>query len=698
MTTNAVSPITSSKSPCGCSGSGTSSPCSCGGGGCQSCQSQGFIRPLFFAGQLLTEDDLQSLTDYVAGKNRLHNRYFFGDGAVCGLQVTRNPCTCGQVIVNPGYALDCCGNDIVVACPQPLDINKMVRELMLKLRNGHDCGDPCPDKTATNPTANSRTMAQPADTTAGSSQSADKPKKYCLYIDYCEQSTDPVTPYATDNPCSAQPVCQPTRVHEGFRFELRCPEPDDCQPEICKRLCACLGPATEKVVTANYSLLRKFATSVRSALQKIQNGVPPRISVENLTRAVAELTKFSLEKDLSEADLQSLTERLRNAAVAFAPFVTAKLTEKDPAKEASLKDELNAIERYAAFLRTARSKLENPLWRSYAEAITELAALFRPAHRDRLRSDKLPDGEESSAPNPELLLLSYGAVVTQSHMKNCIVALREMRAWLAERAQQSPAMFDAKDAQQPSRLSDFVLERPLVLRSVGAVAEEIYATVNRVRHSVKGCICNALIPPCHSCNDPGVLLACVTVQDCCVVEICNLERKFVLSSVALRYWIPELQELGESIEELCCPSGCEDDEDEQDSKVYYNEDDGSLFDVLGDSPAFARAAVSTLLRGCCTPAKRRGSAFPQRLQQSAKVLLSHSAPGEPAAASFSSSVFAEAVRPSDVEELVKKAVADTRESLDSTIAELGKLKTDHARLLERVAKWEKKQSKSGSDE
>lgn len=194
-----------------------------------------------------------------------------------------------------------------------------------------------------------------------------------------------------------------------------------------------------------------------------------------------------------------------------------------------------------------------------------------------------------------------------------------------------------------------------------------------------------------------MLLACVTVQDCCVVEICNLERKFVISPVALRYWIPEIQELGESIEEYCCPSKCEDDEIEQDSEDYSDEDDGSLFDVLGSSPAFARAALSTLLRGCA-PAKMRGSTFPQRLQRSAEVLLSRCMPGEPAAASFSSSLSAEGVRRSDVEELIKKAVADTHETLDSTIAELAKLKTDHARLLERLSKWEKKQSKSGSDE
>src|SRR5271155_4036053 len=127
---------TAGKSPCGCSGPKTGSPCGCGGAGCSSCQGQQFVRPLFFAGQLLTEDDLQSLGDYVVAKNRLHNRFLMGSGVVCGLQVTCPPCGCGTVVVNPGYALDCCGNDIAVGCPQTLDITKMARDLLLKLRGG----------------------------------------------------------------------------------------------------------------------------------------------------------------------------------------------------------------------------------------------------------------------------------------------------------------------------------------------------------------------------------------------------------------------------------------------------------------------------------------------------------------------------------------------------------------------------------
>jgi hypothetical protein len=42
------------KKGCGCSGSQKS----CGCGGCDACQSDGYVRPIFFGGQLLTEDDL----------------------------------------------------------------------------------------------------------------------------------------------------------------------------------------------------------------------------------------------------------------------------------------------------------------------------------------------------------------------------------------------------------------------------------------------------------------------------------------------------------------------------------------------------------------------------------------------------------------------------------------------------------------
>src|SRR5215831_2967375 len=69
---------------CGCGGGGS---CGCGGKGCSVCEAppEAYSRPQFFSGQLLTEDDLQSMVDYTVAKNRLHNRMLFGEGVACGL-------------------------------------------------------------------------------------------------------------------------------------------------------------------------------------------------------------------------------------------------------------------------------------------------------------------------------------------------------------------------------------------------------------------------------------------------------------------------------------------------------------------------------------------------------------------------------------------------------------------------------------
>src|SRR4051794_33790260 len=182
---------------CGCAGRG-------GGCGCDDCGSAtadlaatAFVRPKFFAGQLLTEDDLGTLTAYVTAKDRLHNRYLFGAGVVCGLWVSCDPCGGGTVIVQPGYALDCCGNDLVLACPASLDVNAMIRDLRAA-RLGKDCGDPCADQ----------------DTQAAGRQASAPTRHYLLYARYGEQDSDPVAPYATEEPCG-QVACEPSRIREG---------------------------------------------------------------------------------------------------------------------------------------------------------------------------------------------------------------------------------------------------------------------------------------------------------------------------------------------------------------------------------------------------------------------------------------------------------------------------------------------------
>src|SRR5712672_3146475 len=62
-------------------------------------------RTRFFAGQLLTEADLNNDQSYWLAKSRLHNRYLHGWGVACGLQVVCGPCD-GWVTIKTGYAID----------------------------------------------------------------------------------------------------------------------------------------------------------------------------------------------------------------------------------------------------------------------------------------------------------------------------------------------------------------------------------------------------------------------------------------------------------------------------------------------------------------------------------------------------------------------------------------------------------------
>jgi hypothetical protein len=94
-------------------------------------------RPRFFAGQLLTDEDLRRLDHYIVAKNRLHNRYLHGTGTVCGLEVVCNACD-DTVTVRPGFAIGPCGEDIVVCRDTAVDVGPLIREHR-KQRTKVDC-------------------------------------------------------------------------------------------------------------------------------------------------------------------------------------------------------------------------------------------------------------------------------------------------------------------------------------------------------------------------------------------------------------------------------------------------------------------------------------------------------------------------------------------------------------------------------
>jgi hypothetical protein len=549
MSTSAMSQSVG-KAPCGCgcSGGASSAPCTCGQASCTTCPSPAYIRPEFFAGQLLTEDDLQSLVNYVAAKNRLQARYLFGSGVVCGLKVKQEPCKCGKVIVEPGYALDCCGNDIVISCPQPLDINQMINALMIKLRNGYDCGDPCAKQEAADASSSTGASSNPGMLPAATNSSlTGRPKRYCLYVNYCEQGTDPVTPYATSTPCG-QSVCQTTRVQEGFSFELRCPTKDcDCQPALCESLSCCLGDGTTAdQMVAQAATLKQIAQPMVWAAEQIARGRTPEYDPIVVGETVAELTRLEGGGDFDVARLRELMVVARKAASNVARFLTVRK------HRVHAKEGIDPLEEAVGILGRLKDRLPTHLERCYAQALVEVIQILV-EHKRLLETDALDDADLRDLPL-EIRFLQWDAVVTRTLMRESIAAMHDVRAWLLDRMQQTGSPADrsvALDAKYTFAAGD-----EFNRRSIGMVACGVADVSTKCQQFIRDCRCNALLPPCSTCTDTGVLLACVTVQDCCVTEICNLDRKFVLTGPNLRYWFPEIQRLGCDIEKCCCPS-CE---------------------------------------------------------------------------------------------------------------------------------------------
>ena len=79
-------------------------------------------------GMLLTESEMRAEQDYHLGKGRMHNRYLHGHGTVCGLAVEPTHPASELVVVQPGYAIDCCGRDVVVTEPIAVDVRSLFEE------------------------------------------------------------------------------------------------------------------------------------------------------------------------------------------------------------------------------------------------------------------------------------------------------------------------------------------------------------------------------------------------------------------------------------------------------------------------------------------------------------------------------------------------------------------------------------------
>lgn len=504
------------KPGCGCGGS-AGGGCGCGGA-CgngsvpANLTATAFVRPRFFAGQLLTEDDLSALTAYTTAKDRLHNRYLFGAGVVCGLWVSCDPCGGGTVTVQPGYALDCCGNDLMLSCAATLDVNAMIRDLRTA-QLGKDCGDPCAGRG----------------TASSGHQNATSSRRYCLYARYGEQSTDPVAAYATGEPCG-QVSCEPTRIREGISFVLKCPVDAPAPDDLWTRISACLPSPDVLDGEARLSIYSGPMTTAAATAEH-----PPPFSpedAEELTNIRAVLAKEQMRTE--EQHIRAAIEDVRRLAALVAKYDLAReRTEYEDIGPAR-----NELGQAANVLAGAPAAAGYDHWDQLAvNALLEQAA-------------KLAD-RSATLPRVLLAMLAQGRPLDDSVLAALASQAGVVLEWLLDRLDNDPTLAHCELRTRALALS---LTTPAKsdareIQSLGRGTSELAELVAGI---VRDCICTAFDPPCAPCEDTDVLLACLEVCDCTVVRICNAERDHVMSGSALRYWLPT-GPLHEWLESFYCP-------------------------------------------------------------------------------------------------------------------------------------------------
>jgi hypothetical protein len=399
-----------------------------------------FVRPRFFAGQLLTDTELRLLEQYAIDKHRLHNLHLHGWGVVCGLQVLCDDCG-NDVKVEPGYAIDPCGNDIIVPATQLVPVLQLIEAC----RAG-DRPEPCDPPQW--PTA----------------EGCEHDETWCLTVRYREHHTRAVTPLGgraktAKGGCGCGGTCSTCGGHSSSPgragWECECGAPRsvgvcECQPAPTSptRPADCEPSRTQELF--EFGVCRSDG-SCADLGDRLAGTFPVKfVECINALRPI-------------------FTERLtsRNQKNAATLLLGGKELDDDGAHEAVCALYEAVVELYIA----------NPL-RTTCVLPAELTLL-----------DCTPRGEDESS-------------------EHYIARLQQV----------------------------------------------LQALVMLVLAYLRDCICYHLMPPCpvDPCDD-RVILACMTVRDGKVVEICNFDcRRYAGSFVSRNYWLPIGPVLSWLVALVCC--------------------------------------------------------------------------------------------------------------------------------------------------
>lgn len=171
-----------------------------------------FERLRYFHGQMLGARDFRAEQDYFREKLKLLTRCLGGYGVICGLEVVRTepPDDCDpddrpppRLHVEPGVAVDCAGNVLIVGAPCPIVLDHLV-----------------------GPEDRRRIERGEAD-------------QLYLSVCYCEKGIEPTRPLVSHS-CATAESCEHARILESITFRASVdPPPAD---ERCGTCCEPCGP------------------------------------------------------------------------------------------------------------------------------------------------------------------------------------------------------------------------------------------------------------------------------------------------------------------------------------------------------------------------------------------------------------------------------------------------------------------------
>lgn len=282
---------------------------------CPVCDSlQCLCRPRFFAGQLLTEEDLNRLDRYIRGKHRLHNRHLHGWGVVCGLEVTCHECE-NLVKVSAGYALSPCGDDIVACDDHTVDVCDLIRKCRKEdrrceppRRQPNECDDVeetwvlaiCYDEKPSRGITALRTAGACCAKCSGSGSS-------CTCGCGCQEHTNGYTNGATYPSAKKTPAqCEPTVICEGYRYDVyRLPpgsrEDDDERGALIDRFMCCVQPYID------------FARELREPFGSL-TGASPSQQFQLCCTMKAHLREILLSRPIHDCTLLERLDQIRCTA------------------------------------------------------------------------------------------------------------------------------------------------------------------------------------------------------------------------------------------------------------------------------------------------------------------------------------------------------------------------------------------------